>query len=132
MTRPRGSARPLSAPFLKIDLTEAFGKLKSEEAWNARSRNAVTLLKDQGLKALLVGLHKDATIERHRAEGPISVHLLSGALRVTAGDETLTLEPGQVVTMQAGLEHEVHASEESALLLTIGGSSAHPAGPAGV
>jgi len=129
MTRPRGSERPVSAPFLKIDLDEALKRLKSEEAWKARPRNAVTLLKDQGLTALLVGLHKDATIERHRADGPISVHLLSGALRVTAGDESLTLEPGQVVTMEAGLEHDVHAGEESAFLLTIGGASAHPADP---
>lgn len=129
MTRPRGSERPVNASFLKIDLNEAFTKLKSEQTWNARPRNAITLLKDQGLRALLVGLHKDATIERHRADGPISLQLLSGALRVTAGGESLALEPGQVVTMEAGLEHHVHASEESAFLLTIGGDSAHAADP---
>jgi len=127
--RTRGSERPVSAPFLKIDLAEAFRDLKREEAWDARPRNAVTLLKEHGMTALLVGLHKDATIERHRAEGPISVHLLSGAMRLTAAGESLTLEPGQVVTMQAGVEHEIRASEESAFLLTIGGASAHTADP---
>jgi len=112
------------APFLKIDLEREFQKLKSEGAWRGRPRNAVTLLKDRGLTAILVGLHKDATIERHRADGPICIHLVAGALRLTAGDESLTLEPGQIVTMAAGLEHDVHAREESAFLLTIGDTSA--------
>lgn len=129
MTRPRGSERPVSAPFLRIDLKEAFERLKGEEAWNTRPRNAVTLFKDKGLRALLVGLHRGATIERHRADGPISIHLLSGRMRVTAGDQGLALEPGQLVTMEAGLEHDVQASEESAFLLTIGGASAHPLEP---
>ena len=119
----------MSAPFQKIDLNEAFDKLKNEETWNARPRNAVTLFKGEGLRALLVGLHKDATIESHRADDPVSVHLLSGALHLTAGGENLTLEPGQVVTMEAGLEHDIHASKESAFLLTIAGASAHPTDP---
>jgi len=119
----------VNAPFLKIDLREALAKLQGEGAWSARPRNAVTLLKDQGLRAILVGLHEDGTIERHRADGPISVHLLSGALRVTAGGESLTLVPGQILTMEAGLEHDVHASEESAFLLTIGSAVAHPSDP---
>jgi quercetin dioxygenase-like cupin family protein len=111
----------VSAPFLKFDLDEALGELKSEEAWRTRPRNAVTLLNDEGMRVVLVGLHADASIESHRAEGPISIQVVAGALHVTAGGESLALGPGQVVTMQAGVEHDVHAAEESAFLLTIGG-----------
>lgn len=120
MTRPRGSERGVDAPFLKIDLGAAFDTLKSEEAWSARPRNSATLFKYPGLRGVLVGLHKGATIEKHRAEGPTSVHLLSGALSMTVGGESIALEPGQMLAMEPGLEHSVHASEESAFLLTIG------------
>ena len=124
MTRPRATERPANAPHLKFDLAEAFAQLKREPAWTSHPRSAVTLLKDAGMRVVLVGIHKDAAIEPHKAEGPISVHLLSGAIRMTAGGETVSLKPGQVLTLGAGLEHDVRADEESAFLLTLGGTSA--------
>ena len=127
MTRPRGTDRPFSAPVLRFDLADALRRLKSEESWASRPRNAVTLAKEGGLRVVLVGLHKDATIEAHRADGPISIHLLHGRIQITVGGEELDLAPGQVVTMRAGLEHALRADEESAFLLTIGGNLAHPA-----
>lgn len=124
MTRPRATERPANAPHLKFDLAEAFAQLKREPAWTAHPRSAVTLVKDAGMRVVLVGLHEGAAIEPHKAEGPISVHLLSGAIRVTAGGENVALRPGQILTLEAGLKHDVHADEESAFLLTMGGSSA--------
>ena len=119
MTRPRGTERPQSGPVLKLDLPEALRRLKAEEAWRTRPRNAVTLLKEGGLRVVLVGLHEGAAIEPHRAEGPTSIHLLSGAVRVTAGEEEFDLAPGQVLAMDAGVRHALQAGEESAFLLTI-------------
>jgi len=128
-TRPRGSERPISGASMKIDLAEALERLKSEDAWRTRPRNAVTLLKGEGMRMLLVGLHKGAAIQAHRADGPISVHLLGGSIRPTVGGERLALEPGQVVAIEADLEHDLCADEESAFLLTMGGKSPHPASP---
>jgi len=119
MTRPRATERPANAPRLKFDLPEEIAKLKSEPAWTAHPRSAVTLLKDAGMRVVLVGIHKGASIEPHKAEGPISVHLLEGAIRMTAAGETVPLGPGQVLTLWAGIEHGVHADEESAFLLTM-------------
>jgi quercetin dioxygenase-like cupin family protein len=127
MTRPRGTERRAGAPFLKIDLAEAFDRLKGEEAWKARPRNAVTLVKDEGLTAILVGLRKDATIDRHRANGPITIHVLGGALRLSIGGGTVALGPGQVLSLKANVEHDVRADEESAFLLTMGSEPSHPA-----
>jgi quercetin dioxygenase-like cupin family protein len=119
MTRPRATERPANAPHLKFDLAEAFAQLKREPAWTTHPRSAVTLLKDAGMRVVLVGLRKGAVIEPHKAEGPISVHVLCGAIRMTAGSENVALLPGQVLTLQKGLEHDVHADEESAFLLTM-------------
>lgn len=119
MTRPRASERPANAPHLKLDLAEAFAKLKVEPAWREHPRSAVTLLKTPGMRVVLIGLHKDAAIEPHSAEGPISVHLLSGAIRMRAGSETVALTPGQLLTLGPGIEHDVHADDESAFLLTM-------------
>jgi quercetin dioxygenase-like cupin family protein len=119
MTRPRATERPANAPHLRFDLAEAFAQLKREPAWSSHQRSAVTLLKDAGMRVVLVGIHKGAAIEPHKAEGPISVHLLSGAIRVTVAGEGVALRPGQVLTLWAGIEHDVHADEESAFLLTM-------------
>ena len=71
------------------------------------------------MRVVLVGIHKGASIEPHKAEGPISVHLLEGAIRMTVAGESVALGPGQVLTLWAGVEHDVHADEESAFLLTM-------------
>lgn len=122
MTRPRATERPASGPRLKFDLAEEIAKLKQEPAWATHPRNAATLLKDAGMRVLLVVIHEGAAIEPHKAEGPISVHLLTGAIRMTAGGEKVALRPGQILTLEAGLEHDVKADEESAFLLTMGGA----------
>lgn len=127
MTRPRATERPVKAPRLKFDLADAIAQLRRESAWATHSRSAVTLLKDRGMRVVLVGLHRDATVEAHKAEGPISVHVLSGAIRITAGGEKLALKAGQILTLEEGIEHDLHADEESVFLLTIGGTASHPA-----
>jgi quercetin dioxygenase-like cupin family protein len=118
--RTRGSERSIGEPVLKVDLAEALRALKAEEAWRTRPRSAVTLVKEQGFRVVLVGLHRGAAIDAHRAEGPISIHLLEGSVRVAVKGEEIALSPGQVLALGAGLEHALHADEESAFLLTIG------------
>jgi quercetin dioxygenase-like cupin family protein len=127
MTRTRGTERPIRGPVLRLDLSDALRALKGEDAWKTGPRNAVTLVKEGGLRVVLVALRKGATLEPHRAEGPISIHLLSGAVQLTAAGQELGLAPGQLVTMEAGIEHALKAGEESAFLLTMGGTLGHPA-----
>jgi quercetin dioxygenase-like cupin family protein len=119
--RTRGSERSIEQPIVKFDLKEALRALKGEDAWRARPRNAVTLVKEDRLRVVLVGLHQGTNVDPHRAEEPISIHLLEGAVRATVAGEEIDLAPGQVLALRAGIEHALYAAQESAFLLTIGG-----------
>lgn len=59
-------------------------------------------------------------MSHHRAEGPISIHALHGKIRVHLPEDRIEdLNPGDLLTLERSLEHDVEALEESAFLLTI-------------
>ena len=55
----------------------------------------------------------------HKAEGRISVQVLSGHIRLRASGRTFSLRPGGLLAIDQGVSHDVEALEESAFLLTI-------------
>jgi quercetin dioxygenase-like cupin family protein len=59
-------------------------------------------------------------MSHHRAEGPISVQVILGKVRIHLPDDRREdLGPGDLLTLERCLEHDVEALEESAFLLTI-------------
>jgi quercetin dioxygenase-like cupin family protein len=119
--------RPMDASLLTFDLPAVLAQLKREDAWARAPRTGITLLKGQQLRVMLVALHAGTTIPSHQAEGPITVQVIEGTLRFHAEADTLTLQAGQMVTLQGGIPHAVEAVEESAFLLTLAASTPHPA-----
>jgi quercetin dioxygenase-like cupin family protein len=43
-------------------------------------RNAITVFKTNGLRIVLMALHKDAEMTEHSADGPISIQMLEGRI----------------------------------------------------
>ncbi len=60
-------------------------------------------------------------MHEHHADAPITVYGLEGRIRFDVGGQSHELTPGRVLVVAAGLPHSVHAIEQSAFLLTIGG-----------
>jgi quercetin dioxygenase-like cupin family protein len=59
-------------------------------------------------------------MSHHRAEGPISIQVIQGKIRVHLPENRIEeLEVGDLLTLDRCLEHDVEALEESAFLLTI-------------
>ena len=58
-------------------------------------------------------------MQEHKAEGRISIHVLSGHIQLRASGRTFNLRSGGLLALDHGVSHDVHALEESALLLTI-------------
>jgi quercetin dioxygenase-like cupin family protein len=119
--------RPLDAPLLTFDLPALLMHIKGEDAWRQGSRNAMTLLKGQRLRVMLVAMHAGTVIPSHRADGPISLQVIEGALTCSADAQTVMLRQGQLLTLQAGMPHAVEAREESVFLLTLATETEHPA-----
>ena len=82
-------------------------------------RRAETLIKTDRLRVVLVTMLAGAELQEHSAPGPITIHALTGAFDVTIGDESRSLEAGELISIQANQRHAVRASADGAFLLTI-------------
>ncbi|MFN8627832.1 MAG: cupin domain-containing protein [Candidatus Binatia bacterium] len=119
--------RPLDGPLLTFDLPALRAQLKREHAWQTGSRNGITLLKTDRLRVVLVAMHAGTEIPPHKAEGPLAVEIVDGTLKFTAGAQEVSLSQGQLLTLQSGMPHGLHAVTECSFLLTIAADAAHPA-----
>ncbi|MEO6948815.1 MAG: cupin domain-containing protein [Ginsengibacter sp.] len=116
--RPEGD-RILDAPLVNIDLKEFLTTIKSETAWKEKDRNAITVYKTPGLRIVLIALHKDAELPRHKAEGIISVQVLDGEIKFGTDDAEVDLKSGQMIALHKGLYHSVKATKECVFLLYL-------------
>lgn len=96
-------------------------KLKYAPSWQRESgRSSETLVKYDQFRIVLVRMKQGSYMSHHRAEGPISIQVLQGRIAVHLPEERMEdLTPGELLTLDRCLEHDVEALEESAFLLTI-------------
>lgn len=116
--RPEGE-RILNAPLVHMDLNEFAKTIKNEKTWKEKDRNAMTIYKTDGMRMVLIALHKGAILERHTANGIISVQVLDGEINFSTDDQTVNLKEGQAIALHKMIYHEVTAVKESVFLLTL-------------
>lgn len=116
--RPEGS-RIIDAPLVIMDIPMFIKQLKSETAWENTDRNAITVYKTNGMRIVLIALHKDAELKKHHADGIISVQVLEGEINFSTDDQSLVLKKDQMIGLHKGLPHSVKAIKESVFLLTL-------------
>ncbi|MEO6069245.1 MAG: cupin domain-containing protein [Chitinophagaceae bacterium] len=116
--RPEGH-RTLNAPLVTMHLNEFIDQLKGESTWKDSDRNSVTIFKSETMRIVLLGLHKNAELKPHKANGVISVQVLEGMIKFSTEDENSQLEKGQMIALQENITHSVQALQESFFLLTL-------------
>lgn len=68
---------------------------------------------------VLIGLHAEAELKPHITKGHITVQVLKGEIKFTAEQQTVSLEKGQMISLQENIPHSVLAIKESLFLLTM-------------
>lgn len=119
---PSAAERPLralSGPVLTFDLAKEAARLRGESPWSQHGRNAVTLVKHSDLRIVFILMKAAARLEEHHAGARLSVHTLSGHVRLRLGEEIVDLPAGHVLALEKDVPHDLEAIEESAILLTI-------------
>ena len=116
--RPEGN-RIIDAPLVNLDLNEYKSQIKNEKPWSENDRNAITLFKSNGLRLVLIALHKDAEMAKHSAKGIITVQVQQGLIRFSTEEQSVELSAGQMIVLHEGIPHSVVAIEESTFLLTL-------------
>lgn len=116
--RPEGS-RVLNAQLVELNLNTFIDQLKNEATWRDSDRNSVTIFKSETMSIVLIGLHENAALKPHKANGVISVQVLAGKMNFVAEQHTSLVEKGQMIVLHENILHSVLALEETFFLLTL-------------
>jgi quercetin dioxygenase-like cupin family protein len=120
--------RPLAGPTMTFDLAEQIRALRSDDAYRRSGRAGRTLAKNGRFRLVLTVMVDGTEIGTHRAESPMTLQVVEGALRFTAAGGEHELAPGQVLFFGPGEADDIRATRDSALLLTLSATDAdfHP------
>ena len=116
--RPQGD-RTVDAPLVSIDLGSFIEQIRNEKTWEDSDRNAITVFKTNGMRIVLIALHKNAELARHTVNGIISVQVLEGQMIFTTDQQSVELSKGQLLTLHQGIPHSIVAIVETVFLLTL-------------
>ncbi|MBC7383516.1 MAG: cupin domain-containing protein [Bacteroidia bacterium] len=116
--RPQGD-RTIDAPLVAINLLYFIEQIRNEQAWKDSDRNAITVFKTNGMRIVLIALHKGAEMIKHTADGLISVQVLEGQMLFNTNEQSVNLGKGQMLALHKGIAHSVVAKEETIFLLTL-------------
>jgi quercetin dioxygenase-like cupin family protein len=111
--------RGLAAPLHTFSVQDALGQLRKESAWESGDRNAVTLVKTEKVRVVLIGMKQSTSLHEHQVEGPMTLYVIEGSIKFTVGTHYCTLKRSGFVSLDKAIPHNVEALEESAFLLTI-------------
>lgn len=116
--RPEGN-RVLNAPLVEINLYNLISKIKDETTWADSDRNSITIFKSETMRIVLIGLHENAELKPHKANGVISVQVVEGKINFVTEQKTSLIEKGQMIALQENITHSVLALTEAFFLLTL-------------
>ena len=111
--------RTIDAPLVTINLLSFIEQIRNEKAWEDSDRNAITVFKTNGMRIVLIALHKNAEMIKHTANGLISVQVLEGQMLFNTNEQSINLGKGQMLALHKGIAHSVVAIEETVFLLTL-------------
>jgi len=109
----------LKADALQFDLQREMLPLLERVRGNKSKRTAKTLVKEGPLRVLIVALEAGGKLEEHAVGGPFSIQCLLGKAEVTMGRTKKRLATGDLLVVDAGIPHDVTATDASILLITI-------------
>lgn len=104
---------------LEFDLDNETEALRHEHGWRDNGHSAKTLVKHQDQRIVLLAMKRGTLMTKHQASGAVSIHVLSGCLRVHAGTATFELPSGSLLALDRALPHDVEAMKDSSLVLTV-------------
>ena len=111
--------RFLDAPLLSFDLPNIVEKIKNQENWKMGERDAITLVKSDFMRIVLIALHEQSEINFHESGNMISLQLLEGKVNFQTKKQSVMLGKGSLLTFHEDMKHTLIAVEESVFLLIV-------------
>jgi len=91
---------------------------RARDASGGRTASTVIGGHEKMLRQTVIAMVKGATLGEHENPGEASVHVLTGRVRLSAGQDAWDGRPGDLLAVP-GVAHTLEALEDSAVLLTV-------------
>lgn len=82
-------------------------------------RTARTLVKEGALRLTIIAIAERGDMPVHSTNGPVSIHVLQGAVTFEALGTQYPLSTGDVLVFAAGVEHSARSEPGCLFLLTV-------------
>lgn len=112
------SSPPHADGIARFDLAKEIAGAEARKPW-ASGVFSRTLVKEPDIRVVLLMMDAGARMDKHHADGSISIQVMRGAIRLHAGNGAEELRKDQILTLAPSLPHDVEAIEPSVFLLTL-------------
>lgn len=116
--RPHPEDR-LASPVQVVDLASAAAELRAEPHAAVAGHRQIAVVRHGPVTIIQFVFDEGGLLKEHRAEGVVTIHVLSGLLKVVVDDEAREVGDDELMALAPGVLHSVQALEPTDVLLTI-------------
>ena len=109
-----------------FDLPSLIETMKQSYTWENGELNALVLLNSPEKKIILTAMQKGTEILSFQSNDSITVQIIEGKLKFHVRKDSVTLDEGQLMTLDEHLKYRLTTEEETVFLLTISNTSSNP------
>ena len=117
----------LKPSFLTFDLPKLIDKIKHKNTWEIGELNSMILLKNRDKQIVLTALHEGTVIKSFQSNDSVTFQIIEGELKFNTPKTSVTLDKGQLLTLNENINYSLTTTEETVFLLTIANSALQPA-----
>lgn len=122
--QPAGRLRPAPAQRFAgaehvYDLGEVARRLRAEPRPATDGHRQMTIAHHGSVALVIFDFEAGGRLVDHVADGLVTIHALSGRIRVRTADGEHVLPAGSLLVLAPGVAHDLHADEPSEMLLTV-------------
>jgi len=120
MNRPQTrNSKSSGCTLLAFDLPTLIATMKHSDTWANGELNALILLKSPKKQIILTAMHEGTEIESFQSNESITFQIIEGRLKFHIRKDTLTLNEGQLMTLDENINYRLSSQKETVFLLTI-------------
>ena len=114
-----GNHKSSGCSLLGFNLPSLIATMKHSDTWANGELNALVLLKSPKKQIILTAMHAGTEIESFQSNESITFQIIEGRLKFHIRKDTLTLNEGQLMTLDENINYRLSSQEETVFLLTI-------------
>jgi quercetin dioxygenase-like cupin family protein len=109
----------ISGAALPFDLAAAVEEILAAARTSPAKHAARTLVKEGPLRLVLLGFQAGAALKEHHADGPVTIQVLAGDVKIDAAGSERQFGTGGLLVLDANVRHSVTAVSDAVILLTV-------------